>query len=284
MARAIGPDYLHRQAIGGRSSPDIPLLSEGRSSERRPCSGGACAVGGTGADVESWTRRAFATARRANRDLLLQDLFDEIGGGRRPLPRELRRAVALHESGHLIVGLALRLFDPHSLRLASDGGRATADAKIENMQTTADIENFITMLMAGRAAEEEFLTEAGATVGAGGDEESDLAKATRAACAIELKLGLGSFGPVYFEDRAAESMMRDKTFMDAIRSRLERCRARARRLVALNRDIVEIVAGSLDEIGHLDRRELLRLTGGVSFIIDRASEGKMEEKLAESDG
>lgn len=224
--------------------------------------------GGTGADVESWTRRARARARRANRDMLVQDLLEEIRDGQPSLPLKLRRAVALHESGHLVVGLALRIFDPRSLTIADDGGQASAAVSIENIQTETDIENVMTMLMAGRAAEEEFLTAAGATGGAGGHSDSDLAKATRAASAIELKLGFGSLGPMYFDDRAAELMMCEKAVLAAVRSRLERCRDRARRLVVLNRDIVELVAGRLEELGHLDRREIDRLTNGVSFVLE----------------
>ena len=117
-----------------------------------------------------------------------------------------RWTVAVHEAGHLIVGMALEGIRSctRSPSRATGGGPARRPV-IENSQTLRGIENAIVMLLSGRAAEEEFMSPEGATAGAGaGGDASDLAKATRAATDIELRFGLGSFGMIHFSDHAAE--------------------------------------------------------------------------------
>jgi cell division protease FtsH len=220
------------------------------------------AVGGTGADIESWTRRARSRARRERREILIDDLLEEIRSGRSVLAPTLRRAVAIHEAGHLIVGIALKVFEPHSLSIADDGGRTRAELVIENSQTLRGIENIIVMLLSGRAAEEEFMSLDGATAGAGaGGDGSDLAKATRAAADIELRFGLGALGTIHFNDHVAEMMMHDSTVLGAIRTRLADCHARALKLVASNRETVEVIARHLSETGYLSRAEIESLVG-----------------------
>jgi ATP-dependent Zn protease len=200
----------------------------------------------------------------------MDDRLDVIRDGRRPMPKRLCRAVALHESGHLVVGIALKVFAPHSVSIADEGGTARAEVRIEDIQTLPDIERIIVTLLAGRAAEEEFLTSEGSTAGWAGDPDSDLAKATRAAAAIELKLGLGTMGPIYFSDQAAEIMMHDKTVLGAIQARLVDCFARARRLVAANRDVVAAVAKQLEQTRYLRKSEIEDLIGNPDSL---ATEG-----------
>jgi cell division protease FtsH len=219
------------------------------------------AAGGTGADVQSWTRRARSRARRENRAMQIDDLFREIRSQQSVLPPWLRWTVAVHETGHLVVGIALRVFDAHSLTISYDGGLTRAELSIENSQTLAGIENAIVMLLAGRAAEEEFMSSAGATAGAGagGGMSSDLAIATRAAADIELKFGLGSLGTIHFDDRAAHLMMQNRRVLGAIRKRLADCHARARKMVASNRELIETIARRLNETGHLSKTEIMSL-------------------------
>jgi ATP-dependent Zn protease len=224
-------------------------------------------AGGTGADVESWTRRAHSRARRERRELRLEDLLDEIRNGRKALSPSLRRTIALHESGHLVAGLALGVFAPHTLSISDEGGFTRAEISIENLQTLRDIENVIVMLLAGRACEEEFLGLSGVTAGASGDDDSDLAKATRAASAIELKLGLGTLGPIYFNEPAGEMMLHDKEVLAAIRARLAACLARARKLIKANRRTIELVAGRLLETGFLGKSEIEVLVGNPDDLV-----------------
>jgi cell division protease FtsH len=234
-------------------------------------------AGGTGADVVCWTRRAHSRARRECRELRLEDLLDEIRNGRNALSPSLRRTIAFHESGHLVAGLALRAFAPHTLSISDEGGFTRAEISIENLQTLRDIENVIVMLLAGRACEEEFLGLAGVTAGASGDDDSDLAKATRAASAIELKLGLGRLGPIYFNEQAAEMMLHDKEVLAAVRARLLACMARARKLIKANRGTIELVAGRLQETGYLGKSEIEVLVGNPDDLVTEDEVQKRSE-------
>jgi cell division protease FtsH len=209
------------------------------------------AAGKTGADAEAWVRRAKARARRAKRDLVLGDLLHEIRSGREGLPDNLRRACSVHEAGHLIVGVALAVFQPQALSILDHGGATRVELSRANSQTEGGIENYITALLAGRAAEEIILGQA--TAGAGIGEESDFARATSAAIDMELCFGFGAIGVVRFSDRATDMLLRDPSILALIKQRLDRCHARARELVERNREAVEAVARRLEARGHLDR-------------------------------
>jgi cell division protease FtsH len=212
------------------------------------------AVGKTGADVEAWVRRAKSRARRGKRDLTLDDILQEVRGGRDALPAALRRVCSLHEAGHLVVGVALQVFEPQALTIVDDGGITHAEISRANYQTELGVENLITMLLSGRAAEEVILGPSQRTVGAGGNEESsDFARATRSAIDLELRYGFGALGVAQFTDRAIEMLLHDAGVVGLIKKRLDRCYARACELIALNRKSAEVIARRLETTGYLDR-------------------------------
>ncbi len=211
------------------------------------------AAGKTGADVEAWVRRAKSRARRERRELSLEDLLQEIRSGREGLPKNLRRACAVHEAGHLIVGVALDVFEPQALTILDHGGATHLEFLRANSQTESGIENYITALLSGRAAEEIILGSGQATAGAGVGDESDFLRATSSAIDMELRFGFGVIGVARFSDRATEMLLHDPSIVGLITKRLDRCLARARELVAKNREAVEAVAHRLEETGYLDR-------------------------------
>lgn len=210
------------------------------------------AVGRTGADVEAWVRRARSRGRREKRPMTLDDIIAEIRSGRPGLPDELRRICAIHEAGHLIVGVALGVFEPQALTIFDAGGTTRVELSRENGQSEQGIENFITSLLGGRAAEVIILGASKATAGAGIGETSDFARATRAAMDLELRFGYGFLGVAHFPDRTTEMLLHDPAVVDLVKRRLDRCLARACELVAANKEAVEVIAGRLGEIGYLD--------------------------------
>jgi len=212
------------------------------------------AAGKTGADVEAWVRRAKSHARRGKRDVTLDDILREVRDGRDGLPDSLRRVCSLHESGHLVLGVALEVFEPKALTIVDDGGITHAEISRANYQTELGVENLITMLLGGRAAEEVMLGPSHRTVGAGGNEgSSDFARATRSAIDLELRYGFGALGLAQFTDRAIEMLLHDAGVVGLIKKRLDRCYARACELIALNRKPVEMIARRLETSGYLDR-------------------------------
>lgn len=232
------------------------------------------AVGRTGADVEAWVRRAKAAARRAKRDVAIDDVLAEIRSGREALTPALRKGCALHEAGHLVTGVALQVFAPRALSLVDEGGRARVAMTVENHQHEGGIDNMITMLLAGRAAEQVVLGNAARSAGAGGSDDSDFARATQAAVDLELRHGLGSMGVVHFSDRAIEMLLSDPRVVEPVRRRLDRCLARACDLVALNRTTLDAVAGALETAGYLDQKRIAELLAEHPLVVENREMAK----------
>ncbi|MFB9268031.1 AAA family ATPase [Bradyrhizobium erythrophlei] len=220
------------------------------------------AAGKTGADVEAWVRRAKSRARRAGRVLVLEDVLHEVRSGREALPKHLRRSFAVHEAGHLVVGVALAVFEPQALTILDRGAGTHGNLSWTNSQTQPGIENCIAALLAGRAAEEVILGSPQATVGAGIGEDSDFARATRAAIDLELRFGFGALGVAHFSERATDMLIHDPSVVALIAKRLEGCLARARELIATNRSVVEAVARRLETTGYLNRTAIDELLKG----------------------
>ncbi|MFK4724629.1 cell division protease FtsH [Bradyrhizobium niftali] len=211
------------------------------------------AAGRTGADVEAWVRRAKSHARRAQRAVTMDDLLHEVRSGRTVLPENLRRACAIHEAGHLIVGVALEVFRPKALSILDEGGTTQFELSRANAQTERGIENFITALVAGRAAEEVVLGASEATAGAGVGSKSDFARATDAAVDLELRFGFGEYGVACFSDRITDLLLPDPSILGRVKDRLDRCHARARGLIQKNLETVQAAASRLEATGYLDR-------------------------------
>jgi ATP-dependent Zn protease len=234
------------------------------------------ALGKTGADVEAWVRRAKSHARRAKQDLVFNDLLHEIRSGREGLPESLRRTCSIHEAGHLVVGVALAVFEPQALTILDDGAATRVELSRANSQTQSGIENFITALLSGRASEEIILGSSETTVGAGVGERSDFSRATTAAVDLELRFGFGVIGPARFSDRATEMLLQDASIMGLITKRLTRCHERARELIAENQQTVEAVALRLEQTGYLDRAAIDELLKRYPVRVGEASDGALK--------
>ncbi|WP_407116138.1 AAA family ATPase [Bradyrhizobium sp. LMG 9283] len=211
------------------------------------------AAGRTGADVEAWVRRAKSRARRAIREIALDDVLHEIRSGREGMPEILRRACSVHEGGHLVVGIALAVFEPQALTILDHGATTRVELSRANSQTRAGIENYMVALLSGRAAEEMILGTSQATAGSGVGDNSDFSRATQAAIDMELRFGFGVIGVAHFSERTTEMLLHDPSIVALITKRLDRCLTRARELVSANRAAVEAVAKRLEEVGYLDR-------------------------------
>lgn len=240
----LGPDVL----------PDADLTSAALA-----------AIGHTGADVQAWVRRAKSRARRAQREITMQDVLHEIRSGREGLPENLRHICAVHEAGHLVVGVALRVFEPQALSILDHGGATRVELSRTNTQTKSGIESFITSLLGGRAAEEVIVGASEVTVGSGIGETSDLARATEAAVDLELRYGFGAVGVAQFSDRVREMLLHDASIIGLVKERLDCCLDRARALVEANRDAVEVVAERLEKTGYLDRAAIEDLLSSCTF-------------------
>ena len=209
--------------------------------------GPALAAGGvSGADCERLVRGARRRARTAQRSMVLGDLLDEIGGTEERSADEIWRA-AVHEAGHAVVAATLHpgCLDRVSVQADSTSGGATsAHLRPKVYKLPTDIQDELTMLLAGRAAEEEILGVASS--GSGGLPLSDLARATSLAVEASLALGLDDIGGLLWR---GSTDIRD-----------------LRVLLTTDRLLAERVRGQLDEAYELAKAAVRRQITAVKAI------------------
>ncbi|WP_417239470.1 AAA family ATPase [Celeribacter halophilus] len=137
-------------------------------------------------------------------------------------PKILRR-IALHEAGHALMAQHLAPGSVRKILLTPTGGE-TQRAALPSALTKADIEDELATLLAGRAAER--LVLGGASSGAGGPQNSDLALATRLALDLETRLGLGGEGLTH-TDASVPQLLTDQARRLRVHKHLQKAEARA---------------------------------------------------------
>ncbi len=147
----------------------------------------------TGADAAQLVREARQRARHAGRELQVDDLVTVAEArGEAPSP-ELRWRIAVHEAGHVLVGLVQtpgRRLLTASVRAQGGHGGWTVWQREPALAATSDqVAANLRELLGGRAAEQVVL--GAPSGGAGGAPESDLARATTLARAAVGAYGLG---------------------------------------------------------------------------------------------
>lgn len=230
------------------------------------------ALGGTGADVERWSRGAKRRARADRRSLSIDDLVAEISGALTRTPKA-KRICAVHESGHAV---ALVLLLPESLLCAtirattSTGGGVVAKPDAEIATREIVLRKLMTML-AGRAAEEIVFGEPSGN--SGGHEESDLAKATSLAARMLFTLGFDD-GPggglLWLGDvtpRNVDAALRLRPTMESkVVALLADAYSECKKLLQANRKALDAVAQALmdrETLSGAEVEDLVRRHYGV---------------------
>ena len=214
------------------------------------------ARGKTGADIEAFVRRARGAARRAGRPIGLEDILAEIRQGRIAMSEEARRRAAIHEAGHAIVGRALGYSAIVDLSLYDGGGEAQFEPSIDGAATLSKLETALSMLLAGRAAEEIEFGEV--SIGSGFGSGSDLAQATVLARNIDLQFGLGKLGP-YYVDPADSPLYLAHGLVEPVAQRLHAAYARARASLEPHAPTLRAIASELAESGYLSAKDVDRI-------------------------
>lgn len=154
------------------------------------------AVGLTGADIERLIREARQTARRQKRSLVYDDIKARLGAGKPERSDAFRWRRAVHEAGHAVARHHLGLGTVELVTINGASGQSYVDGNIDI--DSEDMEDALTArivsMLAGRAAEETLLGKPG--LGSGGSEQSDLAKATGIALALETIFGTSTKHPL----------------------------------------------------------------------------------------
>ncbi len=222
------------------------------------------AMGLTGADIERIVREARLKARRGKRAIRYEDIEEGIRGHRPPLPNNLRWRFAFHEAGHAVVHHALDLGPVRGLNIdTGEGGYNLVGFHVWATDTRGWFENMLTMLMAGRAAEQLALKRVSS--GSGGTDDSDLARATRLAFDMERVLGFGAEHPLLYRPHRdpGEAFGREPELAARVHARLEAALDRAATILRRRRPTFNALAKALFDAQALDEEAVLEiLTSG----------------------
>ncbi|MGP9792003.1 AAA family ATPase [Roseinatronobacter sp. NSM] len=180
--RAALAQILHHH-LGSTDAPDL-TTAVARAAARL--------VGTSGAAAAALARAARARQRETNGPLA-EGLLAELEIHHPAMPATEQRRIALHEAGHVIVGLLSDMAVPTAVRLTPDGGVVHWPTIAFHTRASALAE--LRMLLAGRAAEQVFLGAPSSSAGVGPD--SDLAQATLLARQIETEWGMGDGGLIW---------------------------------------------------------------------------------------
>jgi cell division protease FtsH len=151
----------------------------------------ALAERSTGAEIMHFVQIGRSIARDAGRHLEVADLRAVLMP-REDIPPDVMWRICCHEAGHAIASLTIPF---GKLRRCIIGwkGRTAGHTLVEHdncdLLTRESIEGRAIFLLSGRAAERA-LTKA-ISVGAGGDETSDLAQVTKMIAALHVSDGMG---------------------------------------------------------------------------------------------
>ncbi len=221
------------------------------------------AFGATGAHVVAWVRAARRAARTAGRPMQMSDLLMAIApkDGR---SRELLERIAAHEAGHAVTGHVTGLGAVLSVSIVEHGnaGGITILDFDGHTPTRGMIEKTVVQMLAGRAAEEILLGEAGP--GAGGSAGSDLARATRALGQLHLSTGLGENMIFRADADGVPGLLAiNEQASQAVEADLRRLYDKALDLIRENAVLVRAVADALLARRHLGPEAFLE-------VVDRA--------------
>jgi cell division protease FtsH len=219
------------------------------------------AMGLTGADIERIVRQARLKARREKRSIRYEDIEEGIRMDRPQVPYDLRWRFAIHESGHAVVHYALRLGPIHGLNIdtPSGGGYSHLGFTASGSDTLGYREDMLAMLMAGRAAEQIVVGRVSA--GSGGAADSDLARATKLALAMERSLGFGAIQPLLYRDDKDPTAVLDGNpdLAARIHARLEKAYARAMEVLNENRPKLDELIRVLFDVQAIDGKLVIEI-------------------------
>lgn len=220
----------------------------------------------TGADIMDLVRSARRRARRAAREISLEDLKSILIPDRER-PPDLARRIAVHESGHALLAalhmptsLTMVTIEPGGADINS-GGHTQLTTPDNQLETAVELENRVEMLLAGRAA--EILIFGSPSSGSGGSSSSDLALAVRTLAVAYLTLGLFPGGPRWRCEpgEVMFHLMRDPIACHAVEARLATLADRALETLGANRASLNMLSDTLLTRKTVHREEILAMIG-----------------------
>ncbi len=218
------------------------------------------ASGSTGADIERLVRDVRRKTRRQQRSLTWTDLEQALLADQLKLSEEVRWRNAIHEVGHAIAFCDTGIAEVMTVSIGIGGmGQVLSRQHRHLLQTQDWLMRSIACMLAGRTA--ELLVFGDTVAGAGGYEDSDLARATDHAVAAETRLGFSDHQPLLYRSVASSinELSFDRNLAERINTRLVTAEATARNLLENRRDELITIAERLKEVGAMTGEEVRAL-------------------------
>ena len=233
-------------------------------------------VGFSGADLENLLNEAALLAVRRNKSAITMTEIDEahdrvlMGPAKKSkkYTEHEKKVVAYHEAGHAVVGI--KLDGANEVQKITIIPRGTAGGynlmlpKEETfLETKKELLETISGLLGGRVAEEQVFKEV--TTGA----HNDFEKATKIARAMVTEYGMSDLGPVQLERQEGGVFLgrdynKTKNFSDEVaheidiemRKIIDKCYKKTEKVIAENRDLLDLIANALLEHETLTREQI----------------------------
>jgi cell division protease FtsH len=221
-------------------------------------------AGMSGADIERIVRELRGQCRRQETNLTWAAL--EAGllrGKNRPSP-SVALQIAVHELGHALAYEGFGVATVVLVRVGGDRGGETHTAlNTEFVQDEAGLMKWIACLLAARTA--EMLIFGSALAGAGGSDDSDLARATQIAVGLETSHGTAEDMPLLYRPprSPAEALLYSPLFAERVNRRLETAEAMAKAFLSENLALLTALTDRLAEQIVIDGDELRTLIAGM---------------------
>ena len=290
------PDQREREAILKVHAKDKIFSDEvnlENLSKRTP--------GFSGADLENLLNESALLAVRRNKKAIGMDEIDEatdrvlMGPAKtsRKITDKEKQLVAIHESGHAVIGLKLEdANEVHKITIiprGMAGGYTMMLPKEEKISiaTKNELLARITGLLGGRVSEELYFGE----ISTGASD--DFSKATKIARAMVTEYGMSDLGPVQLEHKEEGVFLgrdynKTRNFSDAValeideevRKIVNECYKKATKILKDNKDLVKLLSDTLIEKETLTKEEIDELvnTGKLSKSDNKDEKKETKEK------
>ena len=288
------PDQIEREAILKVHAKDKIFNADvnlENLSKRTP--------GFSGADLENLLNEAALLAVRRNKKSIGMDEIDEatdrvlMGPAKtsRKITDKEKQLVAIHESGHAVIGLKLEdANEVHKITIiprGMAGGYTMMLPKEEKISiaTKNELLARITGLLGGRVSEELYFGE----ISTGASD--DFSKATKIARAMVTEYGMSDLGPVQLEHKEEGVFLgrdynKTRNFSDAValeideevRKIVNECYKKATKILKDNKDLVKLLSDTLIEKETITKEEIDELVATGKLSKTEKKEDKEETK------
>lgn len=228
------------------------------------------ATGATGAVARGHVIGARSRARSEGRSMTRSDLLDQIFPPL-DLPADLAWRAAVHEAGHAVLAAKLQVATVKSISIGGRGsggeqigGRVTVERPALYIGSAETLRAEALQILGGRAAEEVVLGSASA--GAGGADDSDLARVTGIVASMHLSFGLmDTLSYVARAESALVAARQNPVVMRQVEHELQKLFGQAKALVEKERAAITTVAHEL-------MRDRVMSGARLGQILEHASE------------